>query len=64
MYQIIYHSSSSEVAQFLNLSVPECRSILQKFHDEEDRELQRIKEKYKEMRRRIQMRMESLKVRL
>ncbi|XP_055618466.1 uncharacterized protein LOC129763428 [Toxorhynchites rutilus septentrionalis] len=55
---------SSEVAQFLNLSIPECRAILQRYHEEEQRELCRIKTKYEELRRRIVQRMESLKVRL
>lgn len=36
---------SSDVAQFLNLSIPECRSILDRYSNEEDRELARIKEK-------------------
>lgn len=55
---------SSEVAQFLNLSIPECRAILERYHEEEQRELFRIKTKYAELRRRIVQRMESLKVRL
>ncbi|XP_065090446.1 uncharacterized protein Rassf [Ochlerotatus camptorhynchus] len=55
---------SSEVAQFLNLSIPECRAILERYHEEEQRELLRIRTKYAELRRRIVQRMESLKVRL
>uniref|UniRef100_A0A1B0CI23 Putative ras gtpase effector rassf2 n=1 Tax=Lutzomyia longipalpis TaxID=7200 RepID=A0A1B0CI23_LUTLO len=55
---------SSEVAQFLNLSLSECRAILDRYCEEQDREVARIKEKYAEMRRRITQRMESLKVRL
>ncbi|XP_053678432.1 uncharacterized protein LOC128728810 [Anopheles nili] len=55
---------SSEVAQFLNLSVPECRAILERFHEEEQRELHRIRLKFAELRKRIIQRMESLKVRL
>ncbi|XP_058826751.1 uncharacterized protein LOC131686775 [Topomyia yanbarensis] len=55
---------SSEVAQFLNLSIPECRAILERYHEEEQRELFRIRTKYAELRRRIVQRMESLKVRL
>ncbi|XP_055608908.1 uncharacterized protein LOC129756148 [Uranotaenia lowii] len=55
---------SSEVAQFLNLSIPECRAILERYHEEEQRELFRIRSKYAELRRRIIQRMESLKVRL
>uniref|UniRef100_A0A182FMM3 Uncharacterized protein n=2 Tax=Anopheles albimanus TaxID=7167 RepID=A0A182FMM3_ANOAL len=55
---------SSEVAQFLNLSIPECRAILGRYHEEEQRELHRIRFKYTELRKRINQRMESLKVRL
>lgn len=55
---------SSDVAQFLNLSIPECRSILDRYSEEQEREIVRIREKYAEMKRRITQRMESLKVRL
>ncbi|CAO1427452.1 unnamed protein product [Diamesa hyperborea] len=55
---------SPEVAQFLNLSIPECRSIVERYYEEEERELFRIREKYADYRRRIVQRMESLKVRL
>lgn len=55
---------SNEVAQFLNLSIPECKAILVRYEEEQDREIFRIKLKYDELRRRIQSRMESLKVRL
>lgn len=55
---------SSEVAQFLNLSIHECRAILERYHEEEQRELFRIRTKYAELRRRIVQRMDSLKVRL
>ncbi|KFB49043.1 AGAP000149-PA-like protein [Anopheles sinensis] len=55
---------SSEVAQFLNLSIPECRAILGRYHEEEQRELHRIRLKFAELRKRIIQRMESLKVRL
>ncbi|XP_055548897.1 uncharacterized protein LOC129732243 [Wyeomyia smithii] len=55
---------SSEVAQFLNLSIHECRAILERFHEEEQRELFRIRTKYADLKRRIIQRMESLKVRL
>lgn len=58
------HEISSEVAQFLNLSIPECRAILERYHEEEQRELLRIRTKYAELKRRIVQRMESLKVRL
>jgi Ras association domain-containing protein 2/4 len=36
---------SSEVAQFLNLSIPECNSILTRYEEEEEKELYRIREK-------------------
>ncbi|OAD61658.1 Ras association domain-containing protein 2 [Eufriesea mexicana] len=55
---------SSDVAQFLNLSLAECHGILQRYHYEEERQIVLLKEKYKEMRRRIRQRMEELKVRL
>ncbi|XP_017882524.1 ras association domain-containing protein 2 [Ceratina calcarata] len=55
---------SSDVAQFLNLSLAECHGILQRYHYEEERQILLLKEKYKEMRRRIRQRMEELKVRL
>ncbi|KAG5670374.1 hypothetical protein PVAND_000644 [Polypedilum vanderplanki] len=55
---------SPEVAQFVNLSIPECRSIIERYYEEEERELFRIREKYAEFRKRIIQRMESLKVRL
>lgn len=34
---------SNEVAQFLNLSIPELQAILTKFNDEEERELEKIR---------------------
>ncbi|XP_011501218.1 PREDICTED: ras association domain-containing protein 2 [Ceratosolen solmsi marchali] len=55
---------SSDVAQFLNLSLAECHNILQRYHFEEERQISILKERYKEMRRRIKQRMEDLKVRL
>lgn len=55
---------SSEVAQFLNLSIAECRNILERFQDEEEKEAKRIRIKYREMRKRIKERMDELKVRL
>ena len=36
---------SSEVAQFLNLSIQECRSILDRYNEEREREVQKIREK-------------------
>lgn len=55
---------SCEVAQFLNLSELECKSILDRYDDELNREVLKVKDKYTELRRRIVQRMESLKVRL
>lgn len=37
---------SCEVAQFINLSIQECRSILERYSEEQAREVQKIKEKY------------------
>lgn len=34
---------SSEVAQFLNLSIAECRNILERYQDEEEKEAKRIR---------------------
>lgn len=36
---------SCEVAQFLNLSLAECRAILNQYYGQEEREVARIKEK-------------------
>lgn len=36
---------SSEVAQFLNLSVTECRAILNQYYYQEEKEVAKIKEK-------------------
>lgn len=36
---------SNEVAQFLNLSLTECRAIVEMYKAEEEREIQRVKEK-------------------
>ncbi|XP_067009207.2 ras association domain-containing protein 4 [Anabrus simplex] len=55
---------SCEVAQFLNLSITECRAILERYQEEEERETKRVRLKFREMRRRIKQRMEDLKVRL
>ncbi|XP_067618977.1 serine-rich adhesin for platelets [Eurosta solidaginis] len=55
---------SNEVAQFLNLSLPECRAILERYDDELEREMAKVRERYAELRRRIIKRMESLKVHL
>lgn len=37
---------SSDVAQFLNLSVAECHGILQRYHYEEERQILLLKEKW------------------
>ncbi|XP_036323613.1 serine-rich adhesin for platelets [Rhagoletis pomonella] len=55
---------SNEVAQFINLSLPECRAILERYDDELEREVAKVRERYIELRRRIINRMESLKVHL
>ncbi|XP_054730461.1 serine-rich adhesin for platelets [Anastrepha obliqua] len=55
---------SNEVAQFINLSLPECRAILERYDDELEREVEKVRERYAELRRRIINRMESLKVHL
>lgn len=36
---------SCEVAQFLNLSLVECRAILNQYYSQEEREVARVKEK-------------------
>lgn len=67
LYLMDRHSTdeiSCEVAQFLNLSIAECKAILERYTYEEERETRRIKAKYREMRRRMKQRMEELKVRL
>ncbi|XP_026272616.1 uncharacterized protein LOC113202553 isoform X2 [Frankliniella occidentalis] len=55
---------SNEVAQFLNLSVTECSAILEGYQREEDRQVQAVQLRYKELQKRIKQRMEELKVRL
>lgn len=55
---------SSDVAQFLNLSIAECQNILKYYEEEEERQAKRIRIKFREMRKRIKERMEELKVRL
>ncbi|KAK6634060.1 hypothetical protein RUM44_004668 [Polyplax serrata] len=37
---------SSDVAQFLNLSIPECQNILDRYEDEEERQAKRIRLKW------------------
>lgn len=36
---------SNEVAQFLNLSIAECRAILERYQEEEEREAKRVRSK-------------------
>lgn len=38
-------SSSNEVAQYINLSLPECRAILERFDQEQEREITKVKER-------------------
>lgn len=42
---------SSDVAQFLNLSLAECHGILQRYHYEEERQILLLKEKWVHKRR-------------
>lgn len=44
VFLIVCHFSN-EVAQFLNLSVPECRAILDRYDQELAREVAKIKER-------------------
>lgn len=37
---------SNEVAQFLNLSLAECRAILNQYYSQEEREVAQLKEKW------------------
>lgn len=53
---------SSAVAQFLNFSDAELRGIVQRFREEEEREIKKVKKKYRETRRRIQYRMAELQM--
>lgn len=50
-----------EVAQYLNFSEVELTTFIKKFHEEEDREVEKIKNKFKTLRHRIQTRMQELK---
>jgi len=58
------HEVSAAVAQFIHLSDFECNSILRLFCEEEEREVQQIKNKHRELKRRIKKRMQDLKVKL
>nr|CAH0113781.1 unnamed protein product [Daphnia galeata] len=58
------HEVSAAVAQFLRLSDFELQSILRLYCEEEEREVQLIKNKNREMKRRIKKRMQELKVKL
>jgi len=42
----LLHRCSNEVAQFLNLSLPECRAILERYDQELAREVAKIKERW------------------
>lgn len=50
-----------EVAQYLNFSEVELTTFIKKFHEEEDREVEKIKNKFRALRHRIQTRMQELK---
>ncbi|KAL1478484.1 hypothetical protein MTO96_016251 [Rhipicephalus appendiculatus] len=50
-----------EVAQYLNFSEVELTTFIKKFHEEEDREVEKIKNKFKTLQHRIQARMQELK---
>ncbi|XP_046639435.1 ras association domain-containing protein 6-like [Daphnia pulicaria] len=58
------HEVSAAVAQFLRLSDFELQSILRLYCEEEEREVQSIKNKHRELKRRIKKRMQELKVKL
>lgn len=51
---------SNEVAQYLNFQEPELVAILDKFYEEEDREVKKLKLKYAEMRRRIKAKLSTM----
>ncbi|XP_076327141.1 ras association family member isoform X1 [Tachypleus tridentatus] len=51
---------SCEVAQYLNLSEVELKAFIQKFNEEEERGIQRIKKKYEEIQRYIKLRLKEL----
>lgn len=42
---VFFLGDSCEVAQFLNLSILECRAILDRYNDELEREVFKVKEK-------------------
>lgn len=44
-FRNLFISFSCEVAQFINLSVQECKSILDRYEEERLREIEKIKEK-------------------
>lgn len=50
-----------EVAQYLNFSDVELTAFINKFHEEEEKEVEKIKNKFDTMRRKIQTRMVELK---
>ncbi|XP_072397891.1 uncharacterized protein Rassf [Diabrotica undecimpunctata] len=65
LYLMDSHSTpevSCEVAQFLNLTLAECRAILSQYYSQEEREVARIKQKYEEMKCRISRKLHEVKV--
>lgn len=52
---------SPQVAQFLNLSLAECRAILQQYQQEEVRQIKAVRQKYADMAFYIQRRMKELR---
>lgn len=52
---------SPEVAQFLNLSLTECRAILHQYEQEEQRQIRAIKQKYDDMKFYMQHKMKELR---
>ncbi|KAK4320225.1 hypothetical protein Pmani_008916 [Petrolisthes manimaculis] len=52
---------SPQVAQFLNLSLAECRAILQQYEQEELRQIMAVRKKYEDMAFYIQRRMKELR---
>ncbi|KAK8750806.1 hypothetical protein OTU49_015009 [Cherax quadricarinatus] len=52
---------SPQVAQFLNLSLAECRAILRQYEQEELRQILAVKQKYEDMAFYIQRRMKELR---
>lgn len=51
---------SNEVAQFLNLTLAECRAILNQYYTQEEREVAEIKARYKEMKKKLGFQLQSI----